>query len=381
MIFTISIFIAGVLSFLSPCILPIIPIYLGYLSTSNKPDATISIGKSFCFVLGLSTSFVILGFGSGFLGSIIQNPYFFISIGVLTILLGFYQIGVLRLNLLSREKKLDINIDTKNINSWSAFLLGFFLSFGWTPCVGPVLASVLAITASQEHSTIISGSLLLIYSLGLSIPFILLSLFYKQLITKIKLIYKYFFLIKVLGGIIIIMYGTYVIYSQINIIPNTPMIANQSIEQIDYSQKTNIDVSVYHQKFMTLSDEVISLSDLKGKKVYIKFWASWCPICLEGLPELIQLADEYKNDSNVVIYSVVSPTINREMDMDDFKAWAISQHIAVKTILDPTANLLKTFNIRGYPTSIYIDKTGNLQNMKIGHSSNGEIIKNLNDLN
>lgn len=197
-----TVFVAGLLSFFSPCILPVIPVYIGYFTEGSKNKAIL---KALVFVAGLSTSFILLGFGAGALGSILYSRTFLILCGILVVLLGIHQTGLIQLKLLGREKKMHLERSIKS-DVVGAYLLGLTFSFGWTPCVGPVLAAVLGLSATRGNAAY-GGFLMLIYSLGLVIPFLAVAIFSDYLLKRIKFLYRHMGTIKVVGGVLIIFMG------------------------------------------------------------------------------------------------------------------------------------------------------------------------------
>ncbi len=208
-----AVMLAGFLSFFAPCILPVIPVYIGYFTEGSKTIEekrkthlfSRAMLKAIIFVAGLSTSFVLLGFGAGALGSIIYGKWFLIVCGILVIILGINQTGLLQFKFLAKEKKVQMK-RAKKSDFIGAYLLGFTFSFGWTPCVGPVLAAVLGLSATRG-SAAYGGLLMLMYSIGLMIPFLVMAVFSDYLLTRIKLLYKHMRTIKIVGGVLIILMG------------------------------------------------------------------------------------------------------------------------------------------------------------------------------
>ncbi len=217
-LFTSTVFTAGILSFLSPCIIPIIPLYLAYFADEDLGQTSTRflkppMIKAILFVMGLSTVFILLGFGAGALGRILYGDWFLFACGVVVIILGIHQTGLIQIRLLQREQRIQVKRSRK-LDYAGAYVLGLTFSFGWTPCIGPVLAAVLGLTLSGGN-VFYGGFLMAVYSLGLMIPFLLVAIFSDQLLSKIKGIYKYMGKIKIIGGLIVVFMGILLMTNQI----------------------------------------------------------------------------------------------------------------------------------------------------------------------
>jgi cytochrome c-type biogenesis protein len=173
-------FVAGLVSFLSPCVLPLVPPYLVFLTgttierfADREPEPHIkreTVLAALLFVAGFSTVFVALGASASVIGTVIRaysGPLAIIA-GVVIIIMGLHFLGITPIALLHRQKRMELS---KPVGLWGAYVIGLAFAFGWTPCIGPILAAILAVAASE--STVTKGAgLLAIYSLGLGIPFI-----------------------------------------------------------------------------------------------------------------------------------------------------------------------------------------------------------------
>ena len=206
-------FFAGLLSFLSPCVLPILPPYLAYMAGTTVSEIknnseTVKRGillSAISFSLGLSVVFIILGLAANSMASIFilyQNELRIVS-GLLIIIFGLHFIGLLRITFLQKDFRLDLNIKERG-NFVPPFLLGLTFAFGWTPCIGPILGSILAIIA-QDVSVLRGILLMIFYSLGLSLPFIGMAYLLIRGVFITKLISTYsLYIERFTGGFLII---------------------------------------------------------------------------------------------------------------------------------------------------------------------------------
>ena len=202
--------IAGGISFLSPCVLPIVPPYLAYMSgvSVNEMDdggaRRKTILTALFFVMGLSTVFLFLGFTASAFGAFfLQNQQLFAQIsGVVVIIFGLHFLNVFRIPFLDQEARLDAG--DRGGSSFGAYVLGLAFAFGWTPCIGPQLGAILSLAASEASVT--RGTVLLgIYALGLGIPFLLAAMFMTRAMGVMNKLKRHMVLIeRIMGGLLII---------------------------------------------------------------------------------------------------------------------------------------------------------------------------------
>jgi cytochrome c-type biogenesis protein len=225
-----TVFIAGLLSFFAPCILPLLPVYISVLSSNSSGSEDhqhfIAVGKlkinlrlvfkTVIFVSGISTSFILLGFGAGALGSVINTKWFLMFCGFIVVLLGLHQIGLFHISFLETEKKVHLKRSSKQ-DILGTYLLGLTFSFGWTPCIGPILGAVLGISASKGQAAY-GGFLMFVYAFGLLIPFLILSIFSAILLRYVKRLNKHMKKIQILGGIIIVIMGVLLMTNNLNLL-------------------------------------------------------------------------------------------------------------------------------------------------------------------
>lgn len=198
-------FIEGIASFISPCILPVIPIYISYFATESKSMKK-SIINSLGFVCGFSIIFILLGVFAGTFGKFVHEytDYINIIFGIFLIIIGLNYIGVLFIKFLNKTK--GTNQEKKNLTFITSVLFGIIFSLSWTPCVGAFLSSAL-ILASTTGSVLKGATLLLIYSLGLAIPFIVTTLFLEKMKSTFDFIKKHYNIINKISGSILILSG------------------------------------------------------------------------------------------------------------------------------------------------------------------------------
>ncbi len=205
-------FLAGLLSFLSPCVLPLIPAYASLISglsfeeLQQKRNLTKGLGGTITFVLGFSTIFMAMGASSSLLGSLFlkYQDYIRIGGGIIAIMFGLFIAGFIRLDFLERERRFDFS--SHPAGYLGSFIIGMGFAAGWTPCIGPILGTIL-IYAGTQGSAAHGIALLAVYSLGLAVPFVLSTLTINVLMGYTAKLRKFARLMLIISGLILIAFG------------------------------------------------------------------------------------------------------------------------------------------------------------------------------
>jgi cytochrome c-type biogenesis protein len=220
-------FVAGMLSFLSPCVLPLVPSYLSFITGISFKDLTVGLDRSrirsatlahaFSFAAGFSTVFILLGASSSALGKFFFHYMDFVRIigGVLVIVFGLFISGLLKLDFLMKDKK--FYFSTKPAGYLGTFLVGMTFAAGWSPCIGPILGAIL-VYAGSKGSALYGIQLLSVYSLGLAVPFILSALAINVFLSYSPRIAKHMKMLTAASGIILIVFGFLLLTDQIRVL-------------------------------------------------------------------------------------------------------------------------------------------------------------------
>lgn len=427
-----TVFVQGLLSFFSPCVLPLIPLYIGYLSGGTRTvgeDGKVYFSRkkvmvnTLFFVIGVSFTFFLLGFGASVLGNFFKGSQtMFARIGgILIVVFGLYQLGVFgRSKVLSQEHRLPFHLDALAMSPWTALIMGFTFSFAWTPCVGPALSSVLLMSASA--STKVWGFVLIgVYTLGFVLPFLAVGVFSTTLLDLFKKhnnVVKY--TVKV-GGILMILMGVMMFTGKMNAITGylSDVQTSQQTEQKNEtkdkgsSEKTEKDTkdqsdkdaagqnkaesdakakddqAAAKEKEPELADaidfelkdqngKVHKLSDYKGKTIFLNFWATWCPPCRAEMPDIQKLYESYQQeeDPEVVILGVAGPDYGQEKSEEEVKQFLKDNGYTYPVLMDQGGGLFQQYGITSFPTTFMITKEGKVFGYVSGQL-NEEIMKNI----
>lgn len=222
-LFMSTVLAAGFLSFFAPCTFPLLPVYIGIMTDTGRARGLqigklkvnpVSIGRTLVFVGGLSTTFVLLGFGAGALGSLINNRLVVQIGGLIVVLLGIHQLELIHVPYLERYRVLNLK-RSRTHDLLGTYLLGLTFSFGWTPCVGPVLGAVLVVSAGGGQA-FYGAWLMLIYTIGLAIPFLVMAVLSEVLLDKFAGLETHLKTIKRVGGVLIIAMGLLLMSESLN---------------------------------------------------------------------------------------------------------------------------------------------------------------------
>lgn len=358
----IALFLEGLLSFFSPCVLPLVPLYIGYLTSDlkvNEKQSKLRIEtmiRTFFFVLGISTVFFLVGLGSSALRVFFTKHSIIFTLvgGFLLILFGLFSLGIIEVPLLQKEYRL-VSFKSQKNKYLNAYLLGFFFSFAWSPCIGPLLASALVKSASAATATI--GWLYIgAYTLGFIVVFILVGLFTEEVLVILKKHNNIVRYTKIIGGVVVLGMGIYMLYTGF-----------QSIEALEKSSDTVIsetqsdeDLTDIEKYSFTLKDSdgnEVTLSDYKGKTVILNFFATWCTYCKQELPTLEEI---HQTRDDVVVLLVAAPNVGNEGDQEYIENFMKENGYTMTVLYDESSQVVNAYNVTGLPTSFFFKEDGNV---------------------
>ena len=364
-----GIFLEGLISFFSPCVIPLIPLYMGYLATNAKEidkDGNVTYKKkvvliyTLFFILGISMSFFILGLSFTGLGLFFKdNRKIFLEVGgILIVILGLFQLGILKVDFLNKEKKLKINFNPNKMTKKTAFLMGFIFSFAWTPCVGPALSSTL-IMASTASTALLGNIFVLVYALGFLLPFIILGLFTTKVLNVIKRKQNILNYVVKLGALIIIFMGIFVSYTGFT------MENIKDKETVTSTGKVELGTPIN----FTLKDQsgnTHTLDDYIGKTIILHFYAIDCFSCLDELPNIEKIYNDYnQNKDDVIILGIANTSRNPKKDIINF----LKKNNYTFTSLMAKNKLFIKYYITTYPNTYIINSNGNITFTSFGSLS------------
>lgn len=406
-----TVFVQGLLSFFSPCVLPLIPLYVGYLAGGTAqvrddgaieyPRAKVLVNTVF-FVVGVSFAFFLLGFGFTALGQFFTGNQraFSVVAGIIMALFGLYMLGAFgKARAVETERRLPFRLDRFAMNPLVALVLGFTFSFAWTPCVGPVLASVL-LMASSSASAAAGYALVGVYTLGFVLPFLAVGLFTGAVLRFFRAhgnVVKY--TVKV-GGALLIVMGLMTVTGWMNGV--TSYLSSFGAAPAAQEQPTDADAggdaadggaaggdaegagaSGSGSGSGGASSEAVAapladlalvdqngvehrLSDYRGKAVFLNFFATWCGPCQREIPDIEALyAERGRNEGDLVVLGVANPKTdehpqNSDVSESEVRAFIDEEGITYPVLMDTTGQLFAAYGVSAFPTTFMIDADGNV---------------------
>lgn len=414
----VTVFLQGLLSFFSPCVLPLLPLYIGYLSggTAVKgEDGKIHYKQSkvlvhtLFFVAGVSFAFFLLGLGVSAVGGFFHSHQaMFARVGgILVMLFGLYQLGIFGTSsVLGREHRLPFQLDRLAMSPVTALLMGFTFSFAWTPCVGPALTSVLLMAASAATRSQGFG-LIGVYTLGFVLPFLFVGLFTTRLLELFR---KYRGVVRYtvkIGGILMVLMGILMFTGKMNDvtgylsrISGTQVPRTERMEEGTVAEKAEADNEGESTESGTggpestaaseeasgetapaetaadarpvipavdfeLEDQygnIHRLEDYRGKTIFLNFWATWCPPCKAEMPDIQKLYEKSATEGEdaVIVLGVAAPNMGQEDSEEEIAAFMEEKGYTYPVLMDTEGELFNSYGIMSFPTTFMIDRDGNV---------------------
>lgn len=408
----VTVFLQGLLSFFSPCVLPLLPLYIGYLSggTAVKgEDGRMHYKQSkvllhtVFFVTGVSFAFFLLGLGVSAVGGFFHSyqAMFARTGGILVMLFGLYQMGIFGISsVLGKEHRLPFRLDRFAMSPVTALLMGFTFSFAWTPCVGPALTSVLLMAASA--ATKAQGFVLIgVYTMGFVLPFLFVGLFTTQLLELFKKCRGVVQYTVKIGGILMVLMGILMFTGKMNDvtgylsrISGTQVSQTESMEESTVPEKAEADneggstepgtggsesTTAEEASGETAADarpvipavdfeledqygNIHRLEDYRGKTIFLNFWATWCPPCKAEMPDIQKLYEKSATEGEdaVIVLGVAAPNMGQEGSEEEIAAFMEEKGYTYPVLMDTEGELFASYGIMSFPTTFMIDRDGNV---------------------
>lgn len=388
--------LAGFLSFASPCVLPIVPGYLTFITgmsfeelTGHHGRSQLVVGalmKSLPFVLGFSLVFIALGASASAVGAMLRA-----NLGVMKtiaglgiIILGLHLAGIVRIPALLQERR--VNGEPAAPGVGRAFVAGILFAFGWTPCVGPILAGILAMAATAE--TLNRGVLLLAsYSLGLGIPFILSAAFLNGFLSLFKGVKSYLRQVEVASGLLLVLVGGLIFTDKLSIISSRLTFLNPEELLVSEAPPSSVQPSVaeakeqsgdpygsYDFSLTSIDGEPVKLSDYQGKVVLVNFWATWCGPCVVETPSLVRMYNKYKSKGFAVI------GVALQSEEDGVKEFIKRYRVPYAVARDTSSEIGLRYQVFALPSSFLFSPEGKVKRAFTGFVAEETLEKELQKL-
>lgn len=379
-------FLEGLLSFLSPCVLPMVPLYMAYLSGDSKQvdeNGNIKYNqkevfiKTVFFVLGVFIVFSLLAISIQEIKQYVIEYKDIIAIlgSVVIFAFGLHELGVIEISFLNKEISLKDKLKSGKMSYLKAFLFGFFFAFSWTPCIGPMLSSALLLAVSQDGGVVY----LIAYALGLTIPFLVTGIATSTILNILSKYKKFVGVIMKISGVILICFSIYMFSSSAQNIKNDKKVITQepvqdtaqeqAIEeknaQEENNKTTNSTENIIYMPDIDFYDHngnTINFKDYKDKYVVVSYSATWCQYCTQEIPAYYSFS---KNHPEVVCLYAMSPEANGE-DESSIGQYAVNNGVELPIIVDSDNILASYFQVSSFPTTCVIGPDNSMIGMVAG---------------
>lgn len=371
-------FVAGILSFLSPCVLPLVPGYVAQISGVSIDNLKAGTGSrravimnSLAFNAGLSVIFLLLGTTAGLVGSaILSNPWVSFIGGLVIIAFGLQLIGLLKIATLYKDTRFFSNDKPRGI--LGSATLGVAFAAGWTPCIGPILGGIIGLAATSggwRNGLVLSA----LYSAGLAIPFLLTGLGINQFLGFYRNFRKHLHKVEVISGVVLILVGVLVMSGQSTVLASSWIVKwIPNIEGVLKLRDTKPPIALPARanstnfpaapdvEFKTLDGKPFRLKELQGQVVLLNFWATYCIPCREEIPALNKLQSELEARGLRIVSATVDDTIEgvqsyqQEVVRFDYPVLVGDNNAKVK------------YEQAVLPTTYLIDREGRIRDKIIG---------------
>jgi cytochrome c-type biogenesis protein len=370
-------FVAGLLSFLSPCVLPLVPGYVSLISgvsidrlkseddNARRAARRAVIYNSIAFNIGLSMIFLALGAAAGLLGTaLITNKWIRIVGGAVIIGFGLQLIGILKIGALYKDTR--FFSQQKPRGMLGSFTLGMAFAAGWTPCIGPILGGIIGLAATSGGWR--SGLLLsTFYAAGLAVPFLITGLSINQFLSFYTKFRRHLHKVEVVSGVILVLIGTAVmtnyttrLSSLLAWLPNAEsLVAVKSDTAAPVADKSALALAP-EVELQTMDGKPFRLSELRGQIVILNFWATWCVPCRSEIPTFNAMQREHEASGLKVV------GVSSNDTLDDIRSFQ-KEFKQDYTILLGSSDVPEKFgNGPGLPVTIIIDRAGRIRQKLVG---------------
>ena len=393
-------FIEGLITFISPCVLPMIPVYVLYFAGSSEGrQARRTLLRALSFVLGFTALFVLLGVFAGSLGGLLVRYQSEVNLvlGMIMILFGLHYAGILKITLLEKTVKPEVQVQPKGYLSCA--LLGAVFAVGWTPCTGPLLGSAMMLAASK--GSMLSGAVLLaFYSLGMGIPFVLCALIIDRVKGAFQAIKRHYKLVNRVCGVFLVIVGLAMmtgLYSRFALVlqsgaaqPQAEVVSVQEApvrtEEITPAPDVSPEAAAEPEataapkaaseamgpvmrnlapNFTAYDDagNPVSLKDMRGKPVIVNFFASWCGPCKMEMPYFDEFYHQYGDQVTFMMVNLCAfgnDTKENGKKMVEAGGWTFPVYF------DSDGDAAMKYAIRSMPTTVFVSPDGELMGRHTG---------------